>query len=175
MAEGERARVFFALWPDDDVRAALSEAAQKAQAECQGRATAAAKIHLTLFFVGAVARSELPTLERCAESIAGRPFGLATDVLGYWRHNRIVWAGARETPPALTALVADLTAALAAAGYRGEDRPYVPHVTLVRSARRPPRALDLTVPRWDAREIVLAESAGGRYDVRSRWPLRAPL
>ncbi|HEX2825453.1 MAG TPA: RNA 2',3'-cyclic phosphodiesterase [Burkholderiales bacterium] len=175
MAAGERARVFFALWPEDAVRAALSAAAVRAQAECAGRATAAARIHLTLFFVGGVARSDLTTLAECAASVAGRPFELATDVLGYWRHNRIVWAGARETPSALTSLVADLTAALAAAGYRGEDRPYAPHVTLVRNARRPPRTADVAAPRWSARDFVLAESAGGRYDVLARWPLRPPV
>lgn len=175
MAAAGRARVFFALWPDDAVRAALSAAAVQAQAECEGRVTAAPKIHLTLFFVGGVERCELPALERCAESVAGVPFELAPDVLGYWRHNRIVWAGARETPGALTALVADLTGALEAAGYRGEDRPYVPHVTLVRNARRAPAAVDLAAPRWRAREFVLAESTGGRYDVLTRWPLRAPV
>jgi 2'-5' RNA ligase len=175
MAAGERARVFFALWPDDAVRAALFAAAAQAQAECAGRATAAARIHLTLFFVGGVARPELRTLAECAESVVGRPFELATDVLGYWRHNRIVWAGARETPSALTSLVADLTAALAAAGYRFDPRPYVPHVTLVRNARRPPRTADVAAPRWNARDFVLAESAGGRYDVLARWPLRPPV
>jgi RNA 2',3'-cyclic 3'-phosphodiesterase len=175
MSEGERARVFFALWPDDAVRAALSAAALLAQDECGGRATAAAKIHLTLFFVGGVPRTELPTLVRCAESIRADAFELDADVLGYWRHNRIVWAGTRETPPPLRRLVADLSAALALEGYRGEDRPYVPHLTLVRNARRAPRTADLTVPRWRAREFVLAESAGGSYRVLFRWPLRPPV
>ena len=175
MGSEGRARVFFALWPDEAVRCALSEAARTAQAECEGRATAASKIHLTLFFVGGVARAELPALERCAAGLAPDGFDLVTDVLGCWRHNRIVWAGARETPPALAALVADLTAALAAAGYRGEDRPYVPHVTLVRNARRAPRGTAVDAPPWRAREFVLVESAGGRYEVLSRWPLRPPL
>lgn len=175
MAAGERARVFFALWPDDAVRQALSAAALRAQAECGGRAIAAEKIHLTLFFVGDVERARIAELESYAGAVAATPFDLATDVLGYWRHNRIVWAGAHATPVELGRLVTDLTSRLAAAGYRGEDRPYVPHVTLLRNARRAPREKSLPAPAWHAREFVLAESAEGRYDVVSRWPLARPL
>jgi 2'-5' RNA ligase len=175
MAAGERARVFFAVWPDEPVRDALSAAALRAQAECGGRATAAEKIHLTLFFVGDVERARIAELERIAKAICGAPFELETDVLGYWRHNRIVWAGTRVTPAALTRLAADLTTRLVAAGYRAEDRAYAPHVTLVRNARRAPLETSLRMPAWHAQEFVLAESARGRYDVVSRWPLARPL
>jgi 2'-5' RNA ligase len=165
----ERARVFFALWPDDAVRDALADAARRVEAECDGRATAAAKIHLTLFFVGEIERSRISRLEACASALAAEPFGLETDVLGYWRHNRIVWAGTRATPAALSRLIGDLTSALAAEGYRGEDRPYVPHVTLVRNARRAPGQSALQVPAWSARELALVESAAGRYEVLRKW------
>jgi 2'-5' RNA ligase len=175
IAAGERARVFFALWPDEAVRAALSAAALRAQAECGGRATAAAKIHLTLFFVGDIDRARITQLEACASAVEGSPFELEIDVLAYWRHNRIVWAGARSSPVELGRLVAALTTRLAAAGYRGEDRPYVPHVTLVRNARRAPRETALQTPVWRARELVLVESVAGRYDVVSRWALASSL
>ena len=167
--------MFFALWPDDPVRDALAAAALRAHEECGGRATPAAKIHLTLFFVGDVERAQIPQLQACASSLAATSFELATDVLGYWRHNRIVWAGTRATPPALTTLVATLTAHLAAAGYRGEDRPYVPHVTLVRNARRAPHAKAIDAPPWAPREIALVESVDGRYEPLAKWPLQAPV
>jgi 2'-5' RNA ligase len=175
MAAGNRARVFFAIWPDEAVRDALSAAALRAEAECGGRATAADKIHLTLFFVGEVDRGRIDQLQTWAGTIAARPFDLETSVLGYWRHNRIVWAGSPVTPSALGRLVADLTSALAVAGYRGEERPYVPHVTLVRNARRAPRERVLDTPTWHAREFALVESAGGRYEPLTKWVLNAPL
>ena len=177
MAALKRARVFFALWPDDEVRAALADVAARAHAQCGGRVTASAKIHLTLFFVGTIERERIAELEACAKEVAAAPFELELDVLGHWRHNRIVWAGTRQTPAALAALVDTLTRSLARAGYRGEDRPYAPHVTLVRDARRAPDGLALDVPRWRAADFALVESAAGgsRYDVLARWPLIPPL
>jgi 2'-5' RNA ligase len=174
MASGS-ARVFFALWPDASVRAALSGAAVEAQVECDGRATAAEKIHLTLFFVGTVECARLPRIEQCAASLTGRPFTLDMRVLGYWRHNRIVWAGADACSPELSRLVAALTKNLAEEGIEAEDRPYVPHVTLLRNARRAPSRKAIEVPGWDASELVLVESVpaqrGVRYDIMARYPL----
>lgn len=167
--------MFFAIWPDDPVRDALATAALDAREACGGRATAAPKIHLTLFFVGEIERARIPELEACASAVEATAFALDLDVLGYWRHNRIVWAGTRSAPPALVGLAAALTAKLAAAGYRGEDRLYVPHVTLVRNARQAPPTPALEAPAWGVREFVLVESAGGRYEPLSRWGLRPPV
>jgi RNA 2',3'-cyclic 3'-phosphodiesterase len=172
---GERARAFFAIWPDPAVRDALASAGLRAHTECGGRATPAAKIHLTLFFVGEVERARIPELESCAAALAAPAFELRTDVLGYWRHNRIVWAGTREAPRELGSLVAALSANLAGAGWRGEDRPYVPHVTLVRNVKRAPSETVIDSPNWTVREIALVQSAGGRYETLAKWPLRPPL
>src|SRR5687768_2073533 len=150
MVEGNRARVFFAVWPDEAVRDALSAAALRAEAECGGRPTAAAKIHLTLFFVGEVDRARIGDLETCAGAVAAAAFDLEMSVLGYWRHNRIVWAGSLVTPAALSRLVAELTSELGTAGYHREERPYVPHATLVRNARGAPRQRVLEAPVWHA-------------------------
>jgi 2'-5' RNA ligase len=133
------------------------------------------KIHLTLFFVGAIERARLPALEALAATLPVAEFVLHVDTLAYWRHNNIVWAGARVCPEALTALAADLRAALAREGVYGEDRPYVPHVTLVRNAKRAPRSTPAPTAAWHARDFVLVEvapaGAGVRYEVRGRWPL----
>lgn len=174
-AGSERARLFFALWPDESVRRTLGALALDAQAQCGGRATPLDKIHLTLFFVGDVERSRIDALETAAASLGTTSFELVLDRLGYWRHNRIAWAGASKCPRALAALASGLHDALGQAGVKGEDRPYVPHMTLVRNAARPPAAAAFPPCTWRAREFVLIESvsvAGGvRYDVRSHWPL----
>jgi 2'-5' RNA ligase len=176
---GARTRVFFALWPGLAVRSALAEAAAGAQAECGGRATALSKLHVTLFFVGEVERARIGVLESCAGAVRAEPFELDMGVLGYWRHNRIVWAGARQSPAALGSLAAQLTANLALAGIAAEDRPYVPHVTLVRNARAATTHTRLNPPAWDVREFVLVESvraaSASRYEVLARWPLAPRL
>lgn len=172
-----RARLFFALWPDDTVRSALSHVAHRAHAECGGRETPADKIHLTLFFLGAVDRTRIPALEVEAASVEGRPFELTLGAVGYWRHNRIAWAGGAEPPAALAELVGQLRVRLSGLGFEAEDRPYVPHVTLVRDAKRPPTTRAFEPIAWRIGEFALVESVpsggGVRYDVLRRWPLTA--
>jgi len=166
--------VFFALWPDTEVRDALAAVAEECKLECGGRQTPPEKLHITLFFVGDVERATVPRLQSVAGALAAAPFRLDITELGLWRHNRIVWAGSSSAPPTLAALVSDLTRGLTAHGVRSEDRPYVPHVTLLRNARTAPRQTRIAPIAWQARELVLVESvaAGGatRYEVIARWP-----
>lgn len=173
--EASSARVFFALWPDPAVRHALAQLATDARAESDGRAIPADKMHLTLVFVGAVERARIDTLLRCAAELALRPFELELSTLGYWRHNRIVWAGAATCPPALRALVAAFSHKLEGIGIRFDDRPYVPHVTLVRDARKAPQSISVPPLSWHCKELVLVESMAAarasRYDILARWPL----
>ncbi len=177
VAQGDRARVFFALWPDAPLRAGLARRAREAQAECGGRAVAHSNIHLTLFFVGSIERARLAALAALASAVRASSLELQIDALGYWPHNRIVWAGAQASPAELAGLVKALTAALAREGIRGEARPYAPHITLVRGAARAPVARCAAPLAWRARDFVLLESvamgSGVRYEVRGRWPLSA--
>ena len=159
------------------MRDALAKAACEAQVECGGRATAADKIHLTLFFIGSVDRSRVERMAECASSIAAPPFTLDLSTIGYWKHNRIVWAGTTDCPPPLASIVSALGSNLAAEGVRAEDRPYVPHITLVRDARRRASGVVLEAPPWLAREFVLVQSVGvpggTRYEIVTRFPLVA--
>jgi RNA 2',3'-cyclic 3'-phosphodiesterase len=171
----DRARLFFALWPSESVQARLAALANDARAECGGRAMAQANIHLTLFFVGSTERTRVPALERAAAHARAKPFSLVIDRLGYWRHNHIVWAGATECPPELSTLAATLRDALAAEGVQGEERPYAPHVTLVRDAQRKPAQSRIESCTWPADDFALVESVpaqgGVRYEPRARWRL----
>ena len=73
-------------------------------------------------------------------------------------------------------LVEALRAGLAGIGIRGEDRPYVAHVTLVRDALRRPSEEILQPCSWEAREFALVQSVpasgGVRYENVAVWPLR---
>jgi 2'-5' RNA ligase len=72
-------------------------------------------------------------------------------------------------------LEAQLRARLAAYASPNDDRPYLPHVTLLRDAPRKPSEQDLPPVTWHAREFVLVESvmaaAASRYDIIGRWSL----
>ena len=173
--KSDRARLFFALWPSTSVQARLAALASDVRGECGGRAMAQEKIHLTLFFVGSIERTRMPALERAASEARAKRFSLVIDRLGYWRHNQIVWAGTGRCPAELEALAASLRVALAAEGVEGEERPYAPHVTLVRNAERKPAVRAIEPCEWRADEFVLVESVsvrgGVRYEPCASWAL----
>ena len=174
LARPPAARVFFALWPEAALQRELGRRARAIERASGGRATRTENIHLTLVFLGDVAVARLPDLCAAAGGVTGEPCALALDRLGYWKHNRIAWAGTSAMPPPLAALVAGLEASLAAAGFAFDRRPYVPHITLVRQARaaEPARFDRLD---WPCREFVLVQSArdaqGARYEIIGRWGL----
>jgi len=165
-------RLFFALWPPDDLQARLAAWAGKAAG--RGRAMRRENIHLTLAFLGGTAAALLPELKAVAAEVRVDPFRLALDRVGYWKHNRIIWCGASEDPPALAGLVADLRARLSAAGIRYDPKPFVSHLTLVRNAAGLPQAPAWTPLDWEARDFALVGSTRveGRvtYEVLQRFP-----
>jgi 2'-5' RNA ligase len=162
-------RYFFAAWPPAATAAALEGWAKK----LEGRVVAAAKIHLTLAFLGPVTPEKA---HEVARSIKGRAHALPIEKAQYWKHNRIVWAGPRETPAALGALVEALHRELRQAGYALEERPFAAHVTLARSAPPQPRELaPLPQVEWPVNELTLVRSTnspkGSTYEVVERFPL----
>ena len=173
-AEPDTLRLFFALWPDDATRDALNRTGKWLHQHWGGRRMRADTLHITLAFLGSTPAEQLDILAACADTVCTDVFELLLDQAGYWRHNRIGWFGASETPPQHFELVKALNAALQAAGFPVDVRPHVPHVTLLR------KSAGGTVPecvpvRWPIHDFVLVksstESDGARYEVIRRWPL----
>lgn len=167
-------RLFFALWPDDVTRAALSRTGKWLHQHLGGRRMREDTLHITLAFLGETPAERLEALVRAADSVEADAYGLVLDQAGYWRHNRIGWLGASETPHEHFTLVAALNAALAAGGFPIDSRPHVPHVTLLRKA--PGGEVPACRPvAWCASEFVLVKSVtgsdGARYEILRRWPL----
>jgi 2'-5' RNA ligase len=168
----DRHRVFFALWPDDATRAAISRATRDAVRAGGGRPIAKDRLHLTVAFLGELTSAGL-AVARQVPPIRVGAFELALDTLGVWPESKILWLAPRDPPPALGDLEARLWEALVERGFRGEDRIYRPHVTLARRSR----AVDLGLEpvRWSVSELALVESfPAGRnvhYEVLERWPL----
>lgn len=161
-------RLFFALWPDSDVRAQLGAWARAAHPFTGGRAMRAEGVHATLVFLGETPDDRLGVIEAAAGGVRFDPFELVLDAARYWPHNRIVWAGASAVPEPLTALATALRARLSEAVVPFDAKPFVPHLTLIRDARTRP-AGDFAPIRWTVAEFVLVLSANGRYSVMQRW------
>jgi len=172
---GDTARLFIAVWPTPEVQRALGEIARGAQHECGGRAVPHSNIHLTLVFLGNLPRERVAVLEAIAPKVQGHRFTLKVDRLEYWRHNRILWAGTRDTPEALQALVTRLQDALAGTDFKFDRRPYVLHITLLRDARRALAEDRCPEVAWPVDGFALVESAprerGREYRVLRSWPL----
>ena len=133
----ELARFFLAIAPDELLRgqlASLCATLKPRFATEPWRWVASENYHLTLAFIGDVPEARLSGLVEALGAVAGEAFRLEVDKLGYWRHNRIVWAGCARRPAALDRLVADLRRSLSALGLPADDTPFVPHVSLLRKA-----------------------------------------
>jgi 2'-5' RNA ligase len=166
-------RLFFALWPDDEVRARLAHWSRELHALCGGRTIPAGNLHLTLAFLGSVKNARVAEIERAASEVAPRAISLVLDQPGYWKHNRIAWAGASVVPAELEALVADLRGALARAGVGFDGKGFVSHVTLLRDAREPKENPALEPIDWKLGGFALIQSValprGSRYEVLKSW------
>lgn len=132
-------------------------------------------LHLTLNFLGNVAEKELPWICRAVDGLRAEPFTLVLDTLGYWPHNRIVWAGSSVPVPAVGELATAIAARLRGSSENGGRTAFTPHLTLLRKAAKP-AVTRLSEPLvWSVREWVLVESVltshGARYQPLARWPL----
>jgi 2'-5' RNA ligase len=165
-------RVFFALWPDEEVRAALYALAESWRQTCGGRVTRRENLHATVVFIGSVDASRLALLKDMTTAVSCEPFVMEIDRGGYFKHNRIAWAGTSRTPGALSRVVTTLRQTLIAAGFDCDDRDYVAHVTLQRDAvRAPPKFIDCQIE-WHIDAVTLVTSrnreSGVTYEVVAR-------
>lgn len=166
-------RLFFALWPDEEVRAQLAHWSRELHAACGGRPTRLENLHVTLAFLGSVEDTCVEEVERAAGEVIPRGISLVLNRPGYWKHNRIAWAGASAVPGQLDAMVAELRNALTRSNIGFDAKPFVSHVTLLRDAREP-RAMPALDPiRWNLEGFALVRSVplprGSRYEVLKAW------
>jgi len=170
-------RLFLALWPTDQTRAALVATSRAALRASGGRAVPDGHLHLTLAFLGAVPARQMDRFEAWAP-IALPEFELVLDRFGHWRGPRILWLGPQWCPAGLTALVAQIRAQLETLGLPCDRRAFKPHVTLARKVPTLPE-LDAPVPvSWPVRGFALVETvampAGSVYEVRRRFSTGLP-
>jgi 2'-5' RNA ligase len=169
-----RQRLFFALWPDDEVRRALDQAGESLLGKRVKRVTAA-NLHLTLAFAGPVTASVRHCLESAAGAIRVAPFELTLDHCGHWRRPRIAWMGPTHTPADLWSLVGSLRTVFEVCGLQVETRPYQPHVTLARKISRLANDTAVTPVPWSIRSFSLVESVTGArgvsYQRLASWTL----
>ncbi len=136
-------RTFVAIELDEEALDWLKEVQERLKAELpQGaiRWVDPKGIHLTLKFLGEIPGGKVRAVEEVLRevSLRHRPFHFAYGGLGCFpspSHPNVVWVGVEERTGALQALQQDVERSLSKLGFRPEDRPFSPHLTLGRVNR----------------------------------------
>jgi 2'-5' RNA ligase len=178
-------RLFFALWPDEAVRAAFFHATRKAARASGGRPVPSPNLHATLLFLGSVVESRVPDLMTIGVRVAatsGTQAGqLVFDRIEFWDKARVLVATASAAYASVSALSDILQEQnLKSSGSVRFDitRAFRPHVTLARKVHRPPRFMEMEAVTWSFADFALVESKtlpeGSVYTVLERFPLSRP-
>lgn len=181
--QGSARRLFFALWPDDGVRARLAVLMRELLPPGAGRPQRPDQLHLTLEFLGDIPESRLQdVLDSGAAAASGAAaFELEFDLVEHWKRPQVLCLAASSTPGPLAALAQSLRSELLLRGFTPEARPFRPHATLARRVLRAPSAAGKPLQRplrWPAHAFVLVQSVTGpegvRYVELARWPMDSP-
>ena len=171
-------RLFFALWPDAEERAALAHATRKAVRSCGGRPVPEESLHVTLAFLGSVPERRMPELQAIARRIAhaapeqGAPVLVSFDRVVHWARPRILCALGDEAPgeapgtdlPRATghsgasAFAEALKSETSAAGFTPDLKPFHAHVTVARKVAHARSAPFLRPILWRFDAFALIES-----------------
>ncbi|MGM0593280.1 MAG: RNA 2',3'-cyclic phosphodiesterase [Pseudomonadota bacterium] len=178
MADRQRQRLFFALWPGDKEREQL-QAYRPLLRGCGGRPVRRENLHLTLAFLGSVDSQTRDSLTGHVDQFKLAPFTLTLDRLGFWPRPRVLWLGSEQVEPGLAALVNALYEAMGQGGLESERRPFRPHITLVRKAHRAPPQTVAEPLKWLVDRFVLVASEtrpeGVHYQILREWGLGPKL
>jgi RNA 2',3'-cyclic 3'-phosphodiesterase len=170
-------RLFFALWPNTDVRQAILKLSQPITQGIHGKIVPYDNWHITLAFLGEVDKSTKQCMQQAATTIQSHRFSLSLDKLDYRAKTRILWLVANETPDALRDLVTQLNTALQDCDYQPDTRPFKTHITLMRKAEKIKTLSPITPMTWTVEDFCLVrsilDSRGARYEVIERWSLKA--
>lgn len=169
-------RIFFALWPDDEVRRQTVHNLKKSpHYKINGYNLPPSNLHITLHFIGNISSEKLHCLHQQAEKVSSKKFAMEFNHFGYFPKPKIIWMGLTDIPDALTTLHHNLANNLQSCGYNAEQREFIPHMSLIRKAEQPDKLIDFDPICWQANDFVLVESLpvneGVKYKVLQRYPL----
>lgn len=168
-------RLFFALWPSDELRERIEKVTREPAQKSRGRLTPPRNFHITLAFVGDVPGERIAAVLEAAAKTIAPPFELVLEQVELLRRSHVLCLTALRVPPELVALEQTLQAQLSAQQFRLRRQDLRPHLTLVRDVPRWQPPVAVPPVRWPVREFALVgsqlASGGSVYTIRDRWPL----
>ncbi|MEC0233094.1 RNA 2',3'-cyclic phosphodiesterase [Paenibacillus kribbensis] len=142
--------------------------------------------HVTLQFLGDVATSDIPQLEQTLYQAAAEhaPFTLGIGGAGFFGREqfpRVLWRGVTGQRESLDQLYQSIVRATEPLGFKPEERPYRPHITVARSytGQQPvPTSVwqpnDRIAELWEVEKFVLYATRMGQkpmYQIIQTFPL----
>jgi RNA 2',3'-cyclic 3'-phosphodiesterase len=163
-------RLFFALWPDDDLTRQLTEIARQLNLESGSRRVDPKNYHVTLAFVGEVPAAKLAVLQQIGRSLRVPRFTFICDSIEFWQRSQVVVGAVRAAPPGLLDLGRKLNDALEL-----PREPLCAHVTLARKVTQASVLQAMSPVVWRATDFSLIRSDTGgaesAYTVLDTWSL----
>ena len=175
VSDKQFSRLFFALWPNNQVRQSIVDVSSAIPFLGHSRVTQPENLHITLHFLGQVESERRACMQQVVGDLNNKSFLVNLDCLGCFKKAKIFWMGNKHQSVELVQLHRDLGESLANCGYQSESRQYKPHVTLMRKCVDPLDGnKDFIIP-WYVDEFVLVESVsrsdGVHYQVIEKYPL----
>jgi 2'-5' RNA ligase len=136
-------RAFVAVELTDEVKDRLWQLEEKVQGYAASRSVRWVdpwEAHITLKFLGEVPIPRLPAIVEALDEVAEKhaPFQIRLADMGTFPNiyrPSVLWVGVEEGRESLTALAGSVEAVLKRFGYKPEQRPFLPHVTIARVKR----------------------------------------
>lgn len=161
-----KTRTFIGVAAIDEVEVAALAAIDRLRAVADGvKWVEPENLHWTLHFLGDLSDQEMAEvcLRTARAALQVEAFSLAAHGVGAFpspARPRTLWLGAGEGAESFRRLHAAIDAALRPLGFRGENRPFTPHLTLGRL-----QAGGRTGPRLTAELVALTDFDGGAMSV----------
>jgi 2'-5' RNA ligase len=171
-------RVFFALQPDAEAAGRIERlgADLRQKHGLKGRPTPAARLHLSLNFVGTFrgppTRAVMEKAKALADKVSARAFTVSLNEVQGWKSDALVLLG-DEGVIGAQLLHTAIHKALVIGSMAPRREPEIwPHVSLLRDKAAVPKTFVDPIT-WTVREFVLLDSVvgEGRHEVLGRWPL----
>jgi len=185
-------RTFIAVTASQEVRSAAVKLMNRLRASSSATSVkwvAPENLHWTLQFLGDVDERDIPEVCQAVATAAAESSAFDIEARGAGafpsaERPRTLWIGAGEGAREMAVLQAGVERRLRKRGYRGEERRFVPHITLGRAGRKGhPQSLAselAEVATYDAGSMLVDEVTvyssqlgpdGPTYDVLARAPL----
>lgn len=127
-------RLFIALNFKDEVKAQITDVINKMKSNSiQGKFVNEENMHLTVEFLGEIENTRIDLIKEVMDKLDYKKFTLSLTKIGYFKKSEgnIYWLGIDEND-ILINLYNKLHQGLLDKGFKLEDRPYRPHITLGR-------------------------------------------